>query len=374
MNFLVSKNNSLILFVSLVLALNLNAQNSDSLISSKKFGFYNCSNSSAPLFNMPVDSILELEIKTDFEKLFQTKKSEQSRIKGILSYTIDKNKVDLPIKIKARGNSRFQYCEYKPLDIKFSSPVDSTIFDDVGGRLYIITHCGGMSGKQWIFRGSRLEHRNRLLAEYYIYSMLESLETTSRFVSLCKIKYVNKEDSVLTEEFGFIIEPNEEVARRCGLIKNKQEVRYLDESSFLDADLINHFITNYDWKCEYSDSLGWTGHNIKILNSNDNIGYILPYDFDLNAIVFPEYWKNESESFDAHCNRFQEMLRNQFSDKKKLKSPYEIYKNIPSIRKMLEDSYMDNAYKQRFNYWLDSYEFILVNHLSQFNKYKKQLN
>ena len=43
------------------------------------------------------------------------------------------------------------------------------------------------------------------------------------------------------------------------------------------------------------------------------------------------------------------------------------------MRIMIKNSYMDVAYKEKFNYWLDSYEFILLNHLLQYRKYKKQV-
>lgn len=370
---------SLILLIYLVLTFTSNAQDRNLntpydtlIISNEEYGFHDCSGSNSPLFNLPVDSVLELEIKTDFEHLFQTEKSEQKRIDGAVSYTYEGKIIEIPIKIKAKGKSRFAFCRYKPLDIKFVSNTEPSIFKGLE-RIYVTSHCGEMNGDQWIFRGSPSDYRNRLLAEYYIYSILENLETLTNSVSLCKIKYVTPEDSVLAEEFAFIVESYEDVAKRCNLMKIKMKIHYLDESSLINANLINHFVTNYDWRYEYTDSLGWTGNNIKFLNSFDNIAYILPYDFDLNTIIYPEYWKNESESFDQHAGRFQEVLKNHFYDKKKLEAPYKIYKNIPAFRIMIEDSYMDDTYKQEFIYWLDSYEPVLYDHLSQFGKYKKQL-
>ncbi|PLX18837.1 MAG: hypothetical protein C0597_05805 [Marinilabiliales bacterium] len=379
--FVVNKHSkNLFLFVFIVCTFISRAQddgletNLDSLIlPSQNYSFHDCSKSKVTLFNMPVNSILDVEIKTDFEKLFQTKKSEQSRIEGLLSYTYKGKKVRLPIKIKARGNTRFTFCKYKPLDIKFSSSTDSTLFKGLGEKIEITTHCGDMEGQQWVLKGSETEHVNRLLAEYYINSMLEMLGTVTSSVSLCKLKYISNEDSVLTEQFAFIVEPDEIVAERCELIKTKEQVQYLSESALMTVKLINSFIANYDWHYEYSDSSGWIGHNIKFLKSENDLGYILPYDFDMNAIAYPDYWKNSSESFDEHCNLFEEMLSEYFSDKKKLQAPYKILVNIPAMRNMIKKSYMNADYKQRFIYWLDSYEFILLNHLSKYRKYRKKL-
>jgi len=44
----------------------------------------------------------------------------QQRIEGTLSYIQNQNKIELPVSIKTRGKSRFAFCKYKPMDIKFS--------------------------------------------------------------------------------------------------------------------------------------------------------------------------------------------------------------------------------------------------------------
>lgn len=368
---------SLIVFIYMFLTCTVSAQNINTpddnlIIPSEEYDFHDCYRSDAPIFNLPVNSVKELKIKTDFEKLFKTEKSEQKRIDGTISYTNEGKNVTVPIRIEAKGKSRFAFCRFKPLDIRFTKSLESTIFEGLE-KIFITTHCGETNGDQWIFAGTPLAHRNRVLGEYYMYSILESLETITSSVSLCKVKYVTMEDSVLAEEFAFIVESFEDVAKRCELMKIKMKIHYLDESSLINAKLINHFITNYDWKYEYSDSLGWTGNNVKFLNTFDNIAYVLPYDFDLNAINYPDYWKNESDSFDEHVERFQELLENNFSDQQKLEAPYKIYENIPSFRIMIEDSYMDANYKEKFIYWLDSYESALRDHLSQYRNYRNRL-
>ena len=151
---------SLILLLYMVLTLTSNAQDGNLntpydtlIISNEEYGFHNCSRSKVPLFNLPVDSVLELEIKTDFESLFQTEKSGQKRIDGVVSYTYEGKIVKIPIKIKAKGKSRFAFCQYKPLDIEFVSNTESSLFKGLE-RIYITSHCGEMNGDQWIFRGS----------------------------------------------------------------------------------------------------------------------------------------------------------------------------------------------------------------------------
>lgn len=371
-----------ILFIGLTLiSLNIFAQKAilppypDSVLkSSENNSFYKCEQSNIPLFNLPVDSVFEFEIKTDFEKLYQTEKSEQKRIDGMLSYGYNNEIYNLPIRIKARGKTRFKYCKYKPLDIKFEHSLDSTIFEGLEHKIVITTHCGKMEGDQWIFTGTHADFRNRLFAEYYMYSMLEYLETISRLTSLCKIKYVNPKDSVLIEEYAFILESYDDVSLRCNMKRDDEMVTVLDEASLRNTYLINSFITNYDWKYDYSDSIGWTGHNMKFLKSEDDIAYILSYDFDLNAIVFPDYWKNKSESFDEHCHRFQELLLSLFMEKENVEALYQIYIYIPEMRETIEDSFLNNDYKQKFLYWLESYEFIIYSHLSKFRKYKKRID
>ncbi|OFX88886.1 MAG: hypothetical protein A2W99_05325 [Bacteroidetes bacterium GWF2_33_16] len=358
---------------SIIAQTNCLVQFKDYIETSNTYSIYICDKPNIPLFNLPVDSVLEFEIKTDFERIFSTEKDEQSRIPGTLCYTVNQKKVELPISIKARGRTRFAFCMYKPLEIKFDKPVYSTIFNGINDEISIITHCGEKNSKQWIFKATESEYKNKLLGEYYLYSILETLGTITRSVSLCKIKYININDSILTENFAFVLEPDENVANRCNLVLNKKNIHLLDESSIKNTILINYFITNYDWELEYFDSTGWLGSNLKILKSEKGAGYLLPYDFDLNAILYPEYWKNKGESFDEYCYRFQGVLSDLFYDKKNQESVYQIYIKIPEIRAILENSYLDIEYKERFIYWIDSFEFILYSHLSRFNKYRRLL-
>lgn len=337
------------------------------------YNYYSCFSSQIPLFTLPVDSLLEIEIKTDFEKIYATKKEDQKRIDGTIKYRDKNNTIEIPIRIKARGNTRFEFCKYKPLDIKFDSIIENTIFEGLQNKISIVTHCGQMEGEQWIFKASDSEYKNKMFAEYYLYSILEQLNTITRSVSLCKIKYINANDSVLTQDYAFILESYSEVAKRCRLQRNKEKVKYIDETTLINTKLMNRFITNNDWKYEYSDSLGWTGHNLKFLMSRDSIFYPIPYDFDLTALMYPDYWKNKTESFDDHCNKFYDFITEQFSDQHKLPSLYYLYTKIPSIKFMIENSYMDDELKDRFDFWIESYEFILYEHLIQFRKYRKLL-
>ena len=137
---------TLILLIYLVLTFTSNAQNRNLntpydtlIISSEEYDFHDCSGSNSPLFNLPVDSVLELEIKTDFEYLFQTEKSEQKRIDGVVSYTYEGEIIKTPIKIKAKGKSRFAFCKFKPLDIEFPKSVESTIFEGLE-KVFITAH------------------------------------------------------------------------------------------------------------------------------------------------------------------------------------------------------------------------------------------
>jgi hypothetical protein len=358
---------------SLLAQTNVLVQYENYIKPSKKHSFYPCNKSTVPLFNLPIDSIFEFEIKTDFTRIFSTEKNEQSRIPGTICYTVNQKKVELPISIKARGKTRFDFCMYKPLDIKFNQALDSTIFDGIKDEISIVTHCGEKNSEQWIFKATEPEYRNKLLAEYYLYTIFETLETITRSVSLCKIKYINFNDSILTEDIAFIPEPYENVANRCNLMVAKRNIHLLDETSLKNTVLIDNFITNYDWELEYSLNSGWKGSNIKFFKSEKEIGYLLPYDFDLNAILFPDYWKNKGESFDEYCYRFQSILSNYFDDKKDQESIYQIYIKIPEIKNIIENSYLDKECKERFIYWIDSFEFIMYSHLLQYNKYKRLL-
>jgi hypothetical protein len=245
-----------------------------------------------------------------------------------------------PVILSRRGNSRGMYCEFPPLRLKFvdeqtrarleQSLADQGLapgsdeylakyyeifkmdplnekalehaqgagaFAHLGDDVKLVTHCGKTSLGDML-SGQTTELQNqRLLAEYYIYKILEPLKFTVESARLAHITYLKEDGTSLFSEkdkdangqevdfkLAFFREPPKSLAQRCGLIsklktKTPQEVLEQDPVSYFETDFINKMIGNSDY------GLGGS-HNINRLYSKDEkTVFFGAYDFDLAAMA-----------------------------------------------------------------------------------------
>jgi hypothetical protein len=222
----------------------------------------------------PIYLSLKFDIKT-----YQRTRSKEEYLPAELSYRInDSLYIMHKVRIRARGNFRKSYCALPPfwLNIK-NAGIDADVLEDVK-KMKLVTHCK----KSKIFS-------DYVLKEYLVYKLYNLLTPYSFRVRLIRMKYIDTgRDNKVTENWAFIIEPEELVAERLDarFIENDRLSMSRVNRDIMDRlALFQYMIGNGDYSV--------TGrHNLKIilLNNPGPTGYIpIPYDFDYTGFVNASY-------------------------------------------------------------------------------------
>ncbi len=223
------------------------------------------------------DSIRHITIEADFDSLFNYKKLTDEQKAKLTIKNPNGTTQELGIKVKTRGVYRRRYCEVPPLRLNFKNEeLDSMGLNKAYDKLKLVTHCVENENAEQV-----------LLKEYWTYKLYNELTPNSFKVHLVKVTYINTRDtSNQTERFGFLIENNNEMAHRLGgelVVKYGLTPDKLVASSHQNAMLFNYMIGNLDWHIELK-------RNIKLVQlPNKEEIMVVPYDFDMSAIVFPSY-------------------------------------------------------------------------------------
>ncbi len=354
-----------------------------------------CKQSSSPLFQADANDVLKLEIISDFAHINKEIYSETSGDSAILSWQ-DKNGSTeyLPVFIKDRGNSRRDFCEWVPLRIIFERPeikrqLESSLkkippgekrlvaiynklksihkenpiskgvsqkgnfFQKLGDDIKLVTHCGKSSWKR-IGGDTQEEQEERLLQEYYIYQVLDQMQSVTLKTRLAEITYRDPEGKILVTRKAFFREPKSRLAKRCGLSKRPWPgVKYngIDDISWFQLELFNRFVYFKDYDRD--------GRNINLLYRDDGKIFAGPYDFDLSGILVPDYRPN-SASLEENLERyFRSWIKYHDGDEMAVVQIFFMVKNKNRMRRVLENSLLNGKKKAHMLNWFDSYMAVL---------------
>jgi len=223
------------------------------------------------------DSIRNITLEADFDSLFNYKKLTAEQKAKLTISCPNGVTSSYKIKVKTRGVYRRMKCEIPPLRINFNDKVlAATGLNKRYDKLKLVTHCvENEKGEQ------------ALLKEYWTYKLYNQVTPNSFNVHLVKITYINTRDTFnQIQRFAFLIENSEEMAHRLGgeLVENYG----MTPSKLVAADhqnvmLFNYMIGNLDWHIERK-------RNVKLVRLKKQKKLtVVPYDFDMSAIVFPSY-------------------------------------------------------------------------------------
>ncbi len=240
------------------------------------------------------DSITQLTLTADFDFLIKNKKLNDEHAAKLTLQTAGEPIMTLDIKIKPRGVYRRSFCDTPPLRLNF----DKKDLDSLGlysdfDKLKLVTHCMDSESAEQV-----------LLREYWAYKLYNQITPNSFKVHLVKITYINVNDpSEQTEHLAFLIENNKEMAQRIGgkiVEKWGLTPSKLDANTHQNAMMFNYMIGNLDWHIERN-------RNIKLVKKPNQAGVlVIPYDFDMSALVFPSYARlnpdyNQAHFTDRYC-------------------------------------------------------------------------
>lgn len=221
---------------------------------------------------------LNLTLKFDIKQYQKSRNKDEYLPAELTCQVNDTFRVTHSVRVKARGIFRRGYCSLPPiwLNIKHAG-IETEELADVK-KLKLVTYCRS---------GTSFE--NYILREYLCYKIYNVLSTYSFNVRLAWIKYIDtgRKDKE-SEGWGFIIEPEEMMAKRnnCVSIKNDRLSLATVNQEWMDkVAFFSYMIGQGDYSV--------TGrHNLKILTSLEygTGGYIpVPYDFDYSGLVNTTY-------------------------------------------------------------------------------------
>ncbi len=229
------------------------------------------------------DGVLEVTLKGPLSAAIDDTEERRE-----LPFSLELAGKAIPVALRMRGKSRATFCSFPPLRLDFASEsVEDTEFAGQD-KLKLVTHCKG-----------RGEFEQNVLEESAAYRILNVLTALSFRTRLLRVNYVDTDRprSAAVTRYGFVIESDEEFARRIG--GDPFGVRNLSRS-MLDARhaalvyVFHYLIGNTDWSLvRYFDD-EYCCHNGKLFSVGDR-NYYIPYDFDMSGLVNARYAEPQPE-------------------------------------------------------------------------------
>lgn len=244
--------------------------------------------------NIFEQDIIKISIRTDFNTLLKDKRfysRKENFIKGEVKY----QNYNFQVKINTAGNTRLG-CDLPPLKLRFDkSEVRDTPFEG-NKKMKLITHCDEFRSKK--------DLNEKVYREYRLYKRFEKKSKFHFKTQLVIIHYVNKngENHFQSSPYlAFLIEGDRSVENRTqteeikfdatGWSQNIYPSLELDKRQLRKTKWFNWIIGNQDYGISAQEDDGRLYRkNIKVFASN-NVGYVIPYDFDRAPSVFKNKFK-----------------------------------------------------------------------------------
>ncbi|MFT5165448.1 MAG: hypothetical protein ACI8P3_000675 [Saprospiraceae bacterium] len=222
-----------------------------------------------------LDGTPKIKITTDARHLINNKFKETYQVAGFELFDPENKKMlNLPGRIKARGNIRKKVSFFPPVKFDFEKP----LLDSLG---FLKT-----DKLKFVFpRDSRSGSQDKLYKEflaYEIYNLLDSNYVRTKLIDI-SIHTKGKEKYHFT---GFMIEEEKEYARRKNAAVVEKGIliaSHLDRKCFLKMAFFQYMIANTDWSISNK-------HNIKMVKLPGFAKVVaIPYDFDYAGFVGQSY-------------------------------------------------------------------------------------
>jgi len=221
------------------------------------------------------EEILELTLRSNLKTVFKDRGDDPQYHNATLSYIVEQQTIDIPIKIKTRGHFRklSGNCQYPPILLNFSksSTPESSIFWNQD-KMKLVTPCRG---------------DEYVINEYLVYKLYNLITPKSFKARLVKVVY---EDTVKNKTsdpyYGILLEEENQMAERnlsVSIEKIGLNPKITQKEDFLKMAVFEYMIGNTDWSVQYQQ-------NIKLI-TDDTTKYpiTVPYDFDHAGIVRAPY-------------------------------------------------------------------------------------
>ena len=223
------------------------------------------------------DEILNVSLYLDLAGFSKKPSKNDSFDSEMTIYINGTDSVSRKTTIKYRGISRYEICNFPPMQLNFKKPLDCDSLKIK--KLKLVTHCQ-----------SNNINDEYVLREYLVYKMFNTFTDTSFRVRLLKISYIDSQHKKKTiTKYGIFIEPAEMLAKRTNsiVVSTPNLFQYNIFPYAMDrVAIFNYMVTNWDW------SIGGQ-HNVEVIKpigyNPGGLGIVIPYDFDLTGVVNADY-------------------------------------------------------------------------------------
>jgi len=239
--------------------------------------------SAAPLFasHTPIEVTIEAPLTT-----LMKERPDEEYLEGTFRLlNEDGTEQSFDLKIRARGNFRRldATCDFTPIRLNFrKKQVKDTLFDGQD-KLKLVTHC--KSGVPYF--------EQLVLREYLAYRFLQVITDKSFSVRLLRINYIDSEGGESITKAGFVIEDNDDVAKRFGMqTVETGDITHddIDPQYENRISVFQYMIGNTDYSMINGVPDKGCCHNSELMSATGEAPYIaVPYDFDFAGLVNAPY-------------------------------------------------------------------------------------
>ncbi len=231
------------------------------------------------------NSLLEVTITAPISTLMRKRSSEEYVI-GQLAYdNPESGAAVLDVGIRARGRFRRDrdVCSFAPLRLNFKKEATRKTLFTRTDKIKLVTHCRDKSAR----------YSQGVLREYLAYRILNTMTDKSFRVRLLRIRYVNTDSKKADRvEFGFLIEPDERLAKRLGMKVmdiEKTSPDALDGRHANVTSVFQYLIGNTDFSPIRAAEGESCCHNHVLIGAETGDILSVPYDFDMSGFVNATY-------------------------------------------------------------------------------------
>jgi hypothetical protein len=237
----------------------------------------------APLFAS--HSLLQVTIEAPLTTLMRDRPDEEY-LDGTLTFSRDDGALPaVDLKVRTRGNYRRaeEHCDFAPIRLNFrKKQVVDTVFAGQD-KLKLVTHC--QSNKSYF--------EQLVLREFIAYRIFQVMTNKSYSVRLLQVNYVDTEGAKPMIKLAFVIEDDDEVARRVGMMSVKVHGATNEDLDRRQQNLVNVFeymIGNTEYSLTRAEPDKDCCHNADLMSETGGPPFTpLPYDYDFAGLVNAPY-------------------------------------------------------------------------------------
>ena len=237
----------------------------------------------APLFasHSPLLVTIEAPLTTLMEE-----RPNKEYLNGTLRFSAaDGTRHTLDLKLRTRGKFRRkkEHCDFAPIRLNFrKKQVVDTVFSGQD-KLKLVTHC----------KNQNALYEQLVLREFLAYRFLNVMTHKSFRVRLLQINYIDTEGAKPMKKVGFLIEDDDDVAKRNGLYSIKTgQISYddMDAKAQTFVNVFQYLIRNTEFSLVSPEPGQFCCHNIDLMSATKGIPFTpIPYDFDFSGMVNAPY-------------------------------------------------------------------------------------